>query len=287
MRQWAVGLVLIGALLIGSWGAWDAYQRQRQTIANLQDSVAQQHLQLAQLNDRLVALDRQQRQQPSITEAATQLSQQSSRQSVLLLLQFAQQHVDHAQIPAAIAQLQQLEQQLALSGLSPAPQDALRRVIQHDIATLKQRHQQQQHLWGLQDTAIARLQDLLQINAKTMPHPQPIVAQGQEQAWPQQLQGWVSVRRADPAVWLDLNQRALICYQALMVLGQIRTALPQQPPDTLRRLWQDVDHDLAQLSDGQSVQARQLAQQLAMLPQPAAYPLHSLQLWQTDRGDLP
>lgn len=285
MRQWAVGLVLIGALLIGSWGAWDAYQRQRQTLANLQDNLAQQHLQLAQLNDRLVALDRQQRQQPSITEAATQLSQQSSRQSILLLLQFAQQHVDHGQIPAAIAQLQQLEQQLAL--LSPTQHDALRRVMQQDIATLKQRHQQQQRLWALQDSAIARLQDLLQINAKTMPRAQPVASQGQTPDWSQHLQGWVSVRRADPTAWLDLNQRALICYQALMVLGQIRTTLPQQQPDTLRRLWQDVDHDLAQLSDGYSVQARSLAQQVSMLAPPAAYSLQSLQLWQADSGGVP
>lgn len=285
MRQWAVGLVLIGALLIGSWGAWDAYQRQRQTLANLQDNLAQQHLQLAQLNDRLVALDRQQRQQPSITEAATQLSQQSSRQSILLLLQFAQQHVDHGQIPAAIAQLQQLEQQLAL--LSPTQHDALRRVMQQDIAILKQRYQQQQRLWALQDSAIARLQDLLQINAKTMPRAQPVAPQGQTPDWSQHLQGWVSVRRADPAAWLDLNQRALICYQALMVLGQIRTALPQQQPDTLRRLWQDVDHDLAQLSDGYSVQARSLAQQVSMLAPPAAYSLQSLQLWQADSGGVP
>lgn len=282
MRQWVAGLMLACAVLIGAWGVWDSYQHQLMNINALQHSLTQQHLQIAQLNDRLVALDRQQRQQPEITEAATQLSVQSTRQSILLLLQLAQQHVDHGQMPQAMAQLEQLRQQLAQSSLDPIQREQLNRVISADISALKQQHQQQQRRLGLQDHAIARLQDLIQENAKTLPqaHTPQVM---QHSSWQTQLQGVVRIREAEPKVWMDLQQRSFICYQTLIVLGQIRRHLPEQQPDTMRRLWQSVDEQLAQLSDGQSVHARQLAQQLAQLAMPAPYPLQSLQVWQADR----
>lgn len=286
MRQWIVAVLLISALLIGAWGAWDTYQRQVLSLTTLQDHLTQQHLQIAQLNDRLVALDRQQRQQPAVTETATQLSVQSTRQSVLLLLQFAQQHLDHAQLPQALAQLQQLEQQLATGTLDPMEREALRQVIQSDIAALKQRDQQQQQAWRLQDHAIARLQDLIQYNAQTLPRAQAPALAAQT-SWQEHLQGWVSIRAAQPTLWMELHQRTFLCYQTLILLGQIRSTLPTQQLDTLSRLWLAVDVQLAQLPDGHSVHARQLARQLAQIAPPARYQLQSLQLWQTDRGASP
>jgi hypothetical protein len=281
MQQWAAGLVLIFAIMIGSWGVWDVYQHQINTIMLLKDGQQQQQMQIAQLNDRLVALDRQQRQQPTMTETATQLNLQTSRQSVMLLLQLAQQHIDHVQIPQALVQLQQLDQQLAGLSLEWTQQAQFRQILQQDIMMLRQQYQQQQQLWNKQDIAIARLQDFLQSNAQSVPQSRLI---DEQSSWQTRLQGWVSIRRAQPSAWMDMNQRYFMCYQTMTLLGLIRTSLPLQQTDTLRRLWQDVDQHLAQLADGHSVRARQLAQQLANIAPPATYQLQSLQLWQQGAG---
>lgn len=290
----AIFLLLL--LLLSGWG-WQLYAEQQLELARLDQNQATLTQQVADLNDRLVAVARTQAQpndvlltQTVITPEQAELMRQNIRQSLTL----AQYAIQRGQATDADALL--LSVQAVLQGgqsqqwFAPAVLQGLQRAIQMDRAAISQAAQQQQTGDQSLERALIQIQQQLDQMARQAPvlHlpdlTQPTDSASQqhsdhaERSWLDRLAQVVSIQRVSPEQQVTLAQRALLCREVALTVGLARHALRQQQPDQLRALLREAIQQLSRLPDAQAVQARQRLTQLLATPLPAVVPLRALAL---------
>ena len=290
----AIFLLLL--LLLGGWG-WQLYAEQQLELARLDHNQATLTQQVADLNDRLVAVARIQAQpnnvvlsQTAPTPEQVELMRQNIRQS-LTLAQYAIQRGQAADADALLLSVQAvLQGGQSRQGFAPAVLQGLQQAIQMDRAAISQAVQQQQTSDQSLERALIKIQQQLDQMARQAPvlHlpdlTQPTESASQqysdqiERSWLDRLAQVVSIQPVSSEQQVTLAQRALLCREVALTIGLARHALRQQQPDQLRALLREAIQQLSRLPDAQAVQTQQRLTQLLATPLPAAVSLRALAL---------
>lgn len=143
MRKLVSIIILLGIAWVAKL-SYDMWQISR-TVPELQQSLLQSEQQYANLNDQLVALQRQIQNQPSHNSkttplATTEVVQTGIAPTVLIkqkleLIQFA---IDQQQFIYAVDHLTQLQQTLPQYGIAPALQHSLNQALEQDKQAIQQ-----------------------------------------------------------------------------------------------------------------------------------------------------
>lgn len=286
----AVFVVLL--LLLSASGGW-LYHQQQLELRQLQQDHKALNQQLGDLNDRLVAIARQQTQPvlPSL-QHSTGLPEQTAliRQNVqqgLVLAQAALQQGRADDADVLLQNIEQVLQQPAAQLLAPAVVTGLRAAIQTDRKQLLQQAQRRQTASQAMDRALMQIQQQLGQMARQNPvlhQPTtnspltPASEQTDASDWFTRLAQVVSIQRVSPEQQVTLAQRALLCREVALTLGLARHAVRQQQPDQLRSLLQEAIQQLSRLPDAEAVQARQAIERLLSAPVAPPQLLKSLSL---------
>jgi hypothetical protein len=287
-----LGLLMILWLGTAGVGSWLINQQAIQLDAMHQDQ-QKMTLQIADLNDRLVATVRQ-KTDPlmnatpanfSSTQASSALMYKIIRQGLAL----AQTALAHDQPSVALTLLMQTEQRLKTSEasvLAPALTNGLIRQIQLDSARLRQlgdkQHQARQQL----DVALSRVQRLLSMTATngpslapTLPTNEPVlpIQPVLPSLW-QRLQHLVQIEPAQTGVQASIAIRALTCHQVALTLGQARLAIQQQQLDQAQGLIREAQQQIHTLPDANARQIDQLLLTLLVMPAPSPLQIDALAL---------
>ena len=212
-----------------------------------------------QLNDQIMALNRQVEQPKKATGTVTapmlavpSINVMALIEQKLQLIEFALQQQQHM---LALQQLQDLNQQIDTYELAPALRDSLHQVMNKDIALIQQ--------YALQITVQQQkvdeiLQKVDQQLAQALLSPDLTVAnQTEDYFW----QRWFKLERAD-TVATALSQRSLILKEVQLRLLLLRQLTAENQYLLLQDELEQINALLKSLPDQQS---RQLLQQLAKL----------------------
>lgn len=269
------GLWLWPLLGIGALGMW-SHGQQQQLRSQLAQVQVQQQQQLAELNDRLVALGRHTPEvaataAPAQTELAYQVDQQTVRTRLLL----AQQAIHHQQFAEADQLLALQQQQLAVAHAVP---NTLRQLLGPLIGRDRQRlqawiHQKNSHDLQI-DTRLSQLQS--QLDHLALQAPQLALASDRQTVW-QRLGGMIRIEPVQPQTAQRMALRALSCREAALTLGLARQAVSTHP-ERLALLLQQVDQQLATLPEPRLQAVRQQVRAIAALPAPVWTGLESVRL---------
>jgi hypothetical protein len=265
-------------------------RQQREVLSAFDKNQQQLVLQIADLNDRLVATARQQELTApvpdTITSAASnQLARQSVRQGLLL----AQAALDVGQADDALVLLSQTRHRLADQAgvtLAPALITALNVRIAQDIKQVSDVGQKKQLAGQARDVAYARLQQFLTEMARRGP---VLVAEqtsnsalNEKPVDPSSLRARLShlirVEPAEAGPQASIAIRALMCHEVALTLGLARQALQQQQMDQELSLVREAQHQIRGLADVDARRVDALLRQLLLHPIPAPVRLQSLQL---------
>lgn len=276
MRKF-IGFIMILALLWLAKLSYDTYQLS-QRFDLLQQSVTKTEQNNANLNDQLVAVQRQLAQPsapalshtepPAMVQAYTGLNPVTVIKQQLELVQFAlQQH----QSVYAVDQLNQLNQVLPTYALAPALERSLHESINKDKQAIQQfvlsQNLQQQNFDDLiqlidKDLQAAQQQGNLQLKRSEQQH-----------FW----QGWFQVQRIDrmPA---ELVNRRIILKEVQLRLLLARQALNEGHLTEYQQVLNMATQQLAQLPDAASQNLLKRLEKLKQLPSLPVPKLATLEL---------
>ncbi len=264
--------------------------QQRTVLNNFDKNQQQLVLQIADLNDRLVATARQ--QEPVLiapvamaSPASNQLARQSVRQALLL----AQAALDVGQPNEALALLSQTRHRLADQdslSLAPAVMTALNVRIAEDMAHVTDVGHKKRLARQARDLAYSRLQVFLAEMARhgpvLIPDQTTNAALNEPAADPSSLRfrlnHLIRIEPAEAGPQASIAIRALVCHEVALTLGLARQALQQQQADQELSLVREAQHQIRGLADVDARQVDGLLRQLLLHPIPASIRLQSLQL---------
>lgn len=265
-------------------------QQQREVLSTFDKNQQQLVLQIADLNDRLVATARQQEPTSTVPDtinlaASNQLARQSVRQALLL----AQAALDVGQANEALALLSQTRHRLADQDgltLAPALVAALNVRIAEDMSHVTDVGHKKQAARQARDVAYSRLQDFLTEMARQGPVLIPTqthnAALNEPTVDPSSLRFRLShlirIEPAEAGPQASIAIRALICHEVALTLGLARQALQQQQIDQELSLVREAQHQIRGLADVDARRVDTLLRQLLLHPMPATIRLQSLQL---------
>lgn len=286
--MWGRMAVLLFLLLAGAGGLLVYQERQHQQqlaqVNQQQNALAKQ---MADLNDRLVALARQ---APTVQPAAQPAALNTLSQSAQLLKLTLRQSLILAQTALDVGRIEDANQLLYYvqrtlysaqqEQLSSAIGEGLKQAVLADQTQIAKRAAQVRHAQHQTDQALAKIQDYLAATAYMGPQLRAIDAAGQAQSWRQIfiLEPVRSDRQQNIAV------RALICHETALTLALARQALAQQQLDQYRQLLLTADQKIQGLPDPAAMQVHQWLQQLLSQPMPRVVVLQSLALLGTERA---
>ena len=269
---------VLGLCMLTLLGQGWLYLHVQDVQATVLRSQQQQQQQMAELNDRLVALSRVQAVPVTSSRAASvpqALEYRIDQQLLLNRLRLIQQTVERE--PKQADQLLALQQQ-QLTGRGWAHLSAsLRQLLVPLLARDRQRLQQ----WlaeknshdVLMDTRLAQLQRQLDLLSIRPPRLEPPQGQGIRA----QLLALIRIEPASPQAGQQAVLRGLACREAALTLGLARHAL-RHDPERLAVLLGQVDTQLAALPDPAVVHVRQQVRALINMKAPVWSGLESLRL---------
>lgn len=247
MKQKILLLLLLIIIGLIAYVSYDGYSQYKQQLLSLQYEQRANQREIADLNDRLVALARQ--QQPGLNllgglvspemasshNAAQQLQLQMQRnelkraqqQWLQTSLQLAQQALVRGKTDSALKTLQQVQTHvLAHEGQQPDPLNlALLQAIRNDQEQLTSARVRDQMI--LKNTA--RSLEMIQLQLLRFSDLPPTIAaktttEGKKHILPK-LSQIISIERVEPTTQQQMLTRSLLCKQASFSIGLARAAL--------------------------------------------------------------
>ncbi|MEY4516849.1 MAG: hypothetical protein RL180_1195 [Pseudomonadota bacterium] len=281
-------VVWLGSVAVGvGWTHQQAAQ-----LESLYQNQQKLTLQLADLNDRLVATVRQ-HNEPIVSAtpshfASTQANSTLMYQVVRQGLALAQTALQQDQPAVALSLLIQTEQRLQTheaSVLAPALSSGLIEQIHRDIAQLRQWGEKQQRARQQLDVALSRVQRLLSLTAKQGPALTPTLptneSVGGDERTPSRWQRLYDVIQIEPAqagTQASIAIRALTCHQVALLLAQARIALQQQQSDQAVALMREAQQHIHTLPDANARHIDRMLLTLMAMPIPSPLRIESLAL---------
>lgn len=297
---WAVVLCCVGLLMKLAYDVYFAQNQQIQTLLQQQQDNQQQ---LADLNDRLVAVARQQPLGSNLLDKSTSLTQTLNAAQTLQLemqhhevqqmqqqwsyatIQLAQQSLTEGQVNRALQLLQQVQTQLVQQ--NDAKQDALNvalsTAISNDQVQIKQSAVRNQAARQQVIQALSQLEQQLLLLADREP---AFVAAHHDASstgvW-HMLSHILIVEQSNPATQHAMANRGLVCRQGSFGIALARQALMSGNDTLFQQYIQDAQTQLKPLADDD---VRQVVLQLSHLAQqlPAPATLTSLALLDNQRA---
>ncbi|ENX44393.1 hypothetical protein [Acinetobacter sp. NIPH 2100] len=258
-----IGYLILGLSLL--WLAKLSYDvaQYSQTVPQLQQQLDQTEQRYALLNDQFVAVQRQLQSASPVepTDSVSIPTTVAGIAPVILIkqqMQLVQFAVDQQQFIYALDQLNQVQQHVVQSAVSPALQHSLVKAIEQDKQTIQQyvlsQTQQQQQLDNL-------LQQLDQKIQQEIQNPKVNMAKSENSSW----WHWFKlekVQRNAP----DLMSRNITLKEAQLRLLLASQALQQGQLTEYRKSILEVTQLLAELPDQASQQMKQKLEKIVNLP---------------------
>lgn len=283
MSKSMAGLLGIPVLLTLLGGGW-LYGQLLQVRQQLALEQGHHQQQLAELNDRLVALSRQHAAEPAVAQDVLPraLDYQLDQQVLATRLALVQQAINQKQFSYADQLMALQQQQLAAPQTTVAP-ETLRQLLLPLLARDRQRLQQ----WVIQknshdlllDNRLAQLQQRLDLLARQTPR---LASPPSEDGVWSRLRGLVQIEPANPQASQRMALRALSCREAALTLGLVRQAVATDP-ERLAVLLAEADRQLAALPEPAAQAVRAQLRALSSLPPPVWGGLESARFLQGDR----
>jgi hypothetical protein len=250
MKQKLLVVLLLLLMSAIAFLSYDAYHQYQQQLLSMQQEQQNNQRQIADLNDRLVALARQ--QQPSLNllgglvspqvvdshNAAQQLQlqmqqnelKQAQQQWLKSSLQLAQQALSQGNAPFALQLLQQVQSRV----LEQEKQDtdpinlALLQAIRNDQEQLKRAQMRDQIILNNVERSLSTIQQQLLHFSDLPPSLAASKNSDDKKHILPHLSKIISIERVDPTTQQQMLTRSLLCKQASFSVGLARAALNEQ-----------------------------------------------------------
>ncbi|QHB88991.1 hypothetical protein F9K57_00140 [Acinetobacter baumannii] len=263
MRKLVSIIILLGIAWVAKL-SYDMWQISR-TVPELQQSLLQSEQQYANLNDQLVALQRQIQNQPSHNSkttplATTEVVQTGIAPTVLIkqkleLIQFA---IDQQQFIYAVDHLTQIQQTLPQYGIAPALQHSLNQALEQDKQAIQQFALAQNQRHQLIDDLLQNIDKNIQ---QALKQPKFEMDQSEAVSW---WKKWFRIEKVEtPSI--NLMNRSVVLKEVQLRLLIAEQALNQGKMAEYQNELQTVMQKLNELPDATSQQLKNRIAKVAHL----------------------